>query len=343
MRTFISTILAFILLLVLALPASAHEPTSGSSNRYPSTPTLMFRLGGAAYPSAIQTAIQAALGTDWSWGRGASHLPAFVFSATGSGAVYYSSQSASPCGSGNTQWLQCASGSGSTAWRIYIRNFKAAPYGSWGWCNIAFAGTCWDVERALLHEAEHITLGVFGHDAQGEANTVMASVTPWYALAGWNTHHIQRCDLAAAQLAYGLGSASGGLADCFDHAAGHGSVGLIPALSASTTSISVCLSQPATLSGSFGVGSDWRYGALAGRTLAGRTVWFDRKPRTSSVWTLNIASATTTASGGSNWTRSFSTGSTTTVAYDFRPHTSSETGLDPGSGPIIAVTWRAGC
>ena len=45
--------------------------------------------------------------------------------------------------------------------------------------------------------------------------------------------------------------------------------------------------------------------------------------------------------GGSNWTRAFSTGSTTTVTYDFRPHTSSETG--PRSrrpGPIIAVTWR---
>ena len=170
----------------------------------------------------------------------------------------------------------------------------------------------------------------------------MGSVSPWYANTGWNTHHIQRCDEAAGQLLTGVGSAYGPLANCFDHVAGHGVSGLLPSLTASATSVSVCRSQAALLSGSFRIAANAGYQSLSGQPLAGRTVWFDRRPSGSSTWTLNIASATTTT-GSPNWTRSFSTGSTTTVTYDFRPHTAAESGLDAATGAVITVTWRSGC
>jgi hypothetical protein len=343
MRTLLSFALAALTLLLLAGPVAAHDPTGGALREYAPGTTLLYRYGGTGYPAWIQSATQTALGSDWSaTSYNNSRLPQFAYSGGGGGAVYYSSSASSPCGTGNTQWLQCASGWGSTAWRIYVRNFNGAPYGSWTWCNVSFTGTCWDAERALLHEAEHVTLGIGNHDAQGESNTVMGSVSPWYPNAGWNTHHIQRCDHAAAQLRYGMSSAYGSLAECFDHVAGHGAIGLLPSLTASTTVIAACLSHTATLSGSFGIAADSRYQALAAQRLGGRTVWFDRKPHTGSAWTMNVASATTGPSG-TNWSRGFATSSSSTISYDFRPHAGSETGLDAATGPVITVTWTSGC
>jgi hypothetical protein len=343
MRIIVSIALAVVSALLLAGPVAAHDPTAGAVAQYPSGTTLQYRFGGAGYPSWVPSASQAAFGPDWSNAAfNNARLPSFSYSASGSGAVYYSSSTASPCGTGNTQWLQCASNWGSTAWRIYIRNFDGAPYGAWTWCNIAFSGTCWDAERALLHEAEHVVLGVAGHDPQGESNTIMGSVAPWYATTGWNTHHIQRCDESAAQLLTGLGSPSGPLADCFDHIAGHGVAGLLPSLTDAATSVAACLSQVATLSGSFGVAPDARYQALAGQGLAGRTIWFDRKLHTATTWTLNVASAVT-GPGSANWSRGFSTGSATTITYDIRPHSVAEPGLDPATAPVVTVTWRSVC
>jgi hypothetical protein len=343
MRIRVSIALAIVCLLTIVGPVAARTPTAGDVREYAPGTVLSYRYGAAGYPSWMQTAIQAALGADW---RTASanntRLPTYSYSASGGGAVYYSASATSPCGTGNTQWLQCASNWGTSSWRIYVRNFSGAPYGNWTWCNISFSGTCWDAERALVHEAEHVTMGIANHDSQGEANTVMGSVSPWYANTGWNTHHIQRCDEAAGQLLYGMLAPSGPVADCFDSIAGHGSVGLIPALTAPVKSISACRSQTATLSGGFAVASNGQYAAMSGQSLAGRTVWFDRKLHSGSTWTLNVASAVT-ATGATNWSRSFSSGTTTAVTYDFRPHTASELGLDGATGPTITVTWGAAC
>lgn len=343
MRALISVALALACLLLLAGPAAAHDPTSGAVREYASGTVLAYRFGGIGYPAWVQSATQAALGPDWSsasWNN--TRLPSFRYSTAGSGAVYYSSSSSSPCGTGNTQWLQCASGWGSSGWRIYVRNFSGAPHGNWTWCNIAYTGTCWDAERALVHEAGHVTMGIGRHDGQGEVNTVMGSVSPWYPNAGWSTRHIQRCDQAAGQLLTGLASPYGRLADCFDHVLGHGTIGLVASLRPAVSSLSVCRSATATISGSFGVAPSGSYGAMSGQSLGGRTVWFDRKPRTSATWTLNVASATTGV-GGTNWSRGFTSGTATTVSYDFRPHTSSEAGLDAATGSIVTVTWGATC
>ena len=207
MRILVSISLAIGSILILTTPVAAHDPAAGAIAEYPAGTSLLYRFGGTGYPAWVQSASQMALGSDWTSSTfNNSRLPSFSYSPSGSGAVYYSSSAASPCGTGNTQWLQCASNWGSSAWRIYVRNFTGAPYGSWTWCNIGFSGTCWDAERALLHEAEHVTMAIGSHDSQGESNTIMGPVSPWYPNAGWNTHTIQRCDEAAAQLLTGLGS-----------------------------------------------------------------------------------------------------------------------------------------
>src|SRR6476646_1191750 len=138
----------------------------------------------------------------------------------------------------------------------------------------------------------------------------MGSLTPSYARTGWNPHPLQRCDEAAGQLLTGMASSTGPLADCFSNVPGHGSVGLQATITSTTPSVNVCRSQQATLAGSFGVASSYGYQSMSGARLGARTVWFDRKPHTSSLWTLNIASASTTSTGG--WARGFTTGSTAT-------------------------------
>jgi hypothetical protein len=341
MRILFSIVLAAFGVLFVAGPAAAHDPTGGAIREYPPGTTLLYRYGALGYPAWMQSAIGAAFGPDWSsaaWNN--ARLPTFAYNAGGGGMVTYSSSATSPCGTGNAQWLQCASNWGSTAWRVYVRNFSGAPYGNWTWCNVSFSGTCWDAERALLHEAEHVVMGINGHDAQGEFNTIMGSVAPWYPTTGWNTHHIQRCDQAAAQLLTGLGTAFGQVADCFDHVAGHGLAGLASSMT-SAGAVSACLAQTAILSGTFGIAPDSRYGALAGQGLAGRTIWFDRKLHTATTWTSNIAS--TISGAGGAWSRGFTTGSTTSITYDLRPHASAEPGLDAVTGPVISATWSAIC
>jgi hypothetical protein len=165
--------------------------------------------------SADGTAAQAALDTNFDdSATNNSRSPHFTFTSGGAGDVFYSGSSSSPCGTGNLDCLQCANGGGTTSWNVYIRNFSAAPHGSWTWYDVSNScststQTCWYARRALIHEVIHVTMGVGNHDSQGESNTVMASVTPWYANTGWNQTHIRRCDESAAQLNYDLRSFSG--------------------------------------------------------------------------------------------------------------------------------------
>src|SRR5205814_2315118 len=117
----------------------AADPTHGAVREYSPGAELTYRFGLTTYPSWLQNAVQKAFGPDWlsgDWNN--TWLPSFLYSWSGAVAVYYSSSTTSPCGTGNTQWLQCASGWGSSSWRIYVRNFSGAPYSTWHWCNVSY-------------------------------------------------------------------------------------------------------------------------------------------------------------------------------------------------------------
>jgi predicted secreted protein len=322
--------------------ALAHEPTNGTAKLYADSVVLDYRFGGT-YPAWVNTAIRTALETDYpNRTYNNSRMPTFAYSSAGSGAVVFSGASVSPCGTGNPDWLQCAKGGGTDTWRIYIRNFRAAPHGSWWWYSetgsCPAGKTCWDARRALIHEILHITMSA-DHDSQGESNTVMASVTPWYAHTGWNTHHIQRCDEAAAQLLYDLASTAGVYADCYDHIPGAVEGKLDSAVTVQYTSYSACVGVPFNIYGRAAVMNTTNYKRLANNPLTNRVVRFDRKPHSGTTWTLNVGSTTASNAAGYNWVEDFSAGAP--GVWDFRAHYDGETGVDNDLSPVFTVTWRA--
>lgn len=330
--------------LVVPSVSTAHTPTTSTARLYSSDNQSLPWDFPATYPSWVQSAAKNALDTNHSdTATNNSRSPDFTYTSGGSGDVFYSGSSSSPCGTGNLDWLQCANGGGTTTWNIYIRNFSAAPRGSWTWYDINSAcntstQTCWYARRALIHEVLHVTMGA-GHDSQGESNTVMASVTPWYSNTGWNQTKLRRCDEAAAQLLYDLRTSNGPYGNCFDHIAGHGIGGLITAASVSLTSYTVCIGFNAATSGRIAVKTDTDYKELSGNTLTGRTVWFDRKLSSSSTWSTNVHSVVATSSSGSNWSRSISNPGSGNGTWNYRVHMDGEAGLDPSNKPTFNITW----
>ncbi|MEO8290555.1 MAG: hypothetical protein ABI649_06115 [Gaiellaceae bacterium] len=339
------TCLAAVCALALSAPALAHSPTAGTAKLYADNVVLDWRFG-ADYPAWVDTAVTTALESDYpNRAFNNSRMPTFAYSALGSGAVVFSNSATSPC-TGNPDWLQCAAGGGTDTWRIYVRNFRAAPHGSWWWFNETGAcpagKTCWDMRRALEHEILHITMSA-DHDSQGEANTVMGSVSPWLPNGGWNTHHIQRCDEAAAQLLYDLASTAGVYANCYDHIAGAVDGKLESTISMAGTSAFACSGQAVAVKGRAAILNTTNYKRLADNPLTNRTVWFDRKLHSGATWTLNIASTLASNVSGNNWTKSFAVSTPTTISYDYRAHYDGEVGVDDDTSPTFTITWSRAC
>lgn len=331
---------------LIVSPVAAHTPTAGASRLYDNSPvvTLKYKWGGT-YPAWVTSAAKTAFQTDYpNRTYNNSRMPVFLFDAAGGGALVYSSAATSPCGTGNPDWLQCATGGGAIGWRIYIRDFANSGKTSWYWyqqTNTCPSGkTCWDIRRALMHEILHITLGA-AHDTQGESNTVMASTTPWSPNSGWSTHHIQRCDEAAAQLNYGIVDSAGVYANCYDHIAGHGVSGLISTVTTAASSYGECPGFGVNVTGRLAIKSTTNYKSVSGLPLTSRTLSFDRKLHSATTWSLNVASTTASNAGGNNWSETF--GPPGLGTYDFRAHYAGEAGVDPSNQPVFTITWSNPC
>ena len=337
---------ALLLVGVLAAPVAAHVPTAGSSALYDDSPvvTLTYKFSGT-YPSWFTSAARTALETDLpNRAFNNSRIPLFALNtSSGTGRVSYSAATSSPCGTGNTEWIQCATGGGTTSWKIFVRDFANSGKTGWAWYQTSGAcpsgKTCFDVRRALLHETLHIVLGA-SHDTQGETNTVMGSVTPWSPNTGWNTHHIQRCDEAAAQLNYGLSSVTGVYANCFDDITGHGVNGLVSTLTTTGTSFGECKGYPVVVTGRLAVKSTSSYKKLSNSPLANRAIVFDRRASTGTTWTLGVASTAASSASGDNWSVTLGSFVGTWV---FRAHYAGETGVDASNQPTFTVQWGNPC
>jgi hypothetical protein len=182
-------------------------------------------------------------------------------------------------------------------------------------------------------------MGVAAHDPQGNEYTIMGPVAPWYPTATWNLHHIQRCDEAAAQLAYGVASPFRQFADCLRGLARTSQTQLVPIMRPSVVSMTLCNFQQAVLKGRLAIADLAAYQSLRNSPLAGRTIWIDRRLYTSFVWTRNIASMTATAAAV-NWTQTFSGPPSGTVTYVYALHAPAETGVEASTGSSVTVTWR---
>ena len=340
---------AAVMFLVGATAASAHTPVAGAVREYAQGTALQYKWG-AAYPSWFTGAMGSAFGIDWTNSTYSnSRVPTFSYSASGAGTVWYKSTTGIPQCDGSN-WIGCSNGWGSSSWQVFLRDFTQPPFpsgftGTWVQTTGSCSNTCFDLRRVALHEIEHVTLGVGGHDAQGEVNTIMASATPSSPTTGWATHHIQKCDQAAAQLLYDLAALAGVYADCFDHVTGHGVVGLVSTATATAPVASACYGTALSISGRLEVQANANYGTLGGNPLASRTVYIDRKLQSSGTWTVDYATTTASnANTGTNWSRSFTeNGTSGSVTYDYRAHYRGETGVDPAYSGVVSLTWRYPC
>jgi hypothetical protein len=346
---------AVALLLLGAGPAQAHSPTVGySRGSFADVPdqTVPYRFGGA-YPSWLTGPARDSLETKYrSWTNNNSRGPVPVYSSAGRAVVYYTAASISPCSGTNTQWLQCATGGGSMSFAIYVRNFDGAPYSDWRWYDKAgtcvkptgtVASGCWYVRRAMIHEAGH-AIPTFGHDGQTESDTVMRSVSPQVGAPGGSNFVFQRCDQAALQILWDIADHTRPYGDCFDHVAGHGVRGLVTSVTTNGTSFLACIGTTKLVGGRLAVKTEPLYGRLSNNPLAGRVLWFDRKRRADTTWTLRAESTTPTAAeSGTDWTRTFVAPSSAGGTYDYRAHFDGGPGLDPSNMASFSVTWSTPC
>lgn len=340
-----AAVAATAMILLSATVASAHTPVAGAVREYSQDTALQYKWGAATYPTWFTGAMGSAFGIDWTNSTyNNSRKPTFSYAAGGAGTVSYKSPSGVPQCVG--EWIGCSTAWGSTSWKVILRNFTQDPVRptyKWVQTTGSCSNTCFDLRRVALHEIEHVTLAVSGHDAQGETNTIMASTTPWSPSTGWATHHVQKCDAAAFQLKYDLAALAGVYADCFDHIAGHGVNGLVSTATVSAPVASACYGTALSITGRLEIQANANYETLGGNPLASRTVLIDRKLHSSGTWTVDYSSAVATnANTGNNWTRSFTqSGSSGSITYDYRAHYKGEAGVDPVYSSTVSLTWKA--
>ena len=341
-------------LILTAVPVSAHTPTPGAA-RGPFVPDQLvyYHWASSTYPSWLTAAAQDSLDTKFrNWNANNSHSPRPAYGG-GSAIVTYSRAVLSPCNSSpNPDWLACVTSGRSSAFRLFIRDFANSSKASWGWWDEtqtclrsgrSYAG-CWYLQRAVIHEAGHAIPG-FGHDdTKTEDDSVMRSIDPTVSAYGGNHYVFQRCDQAALQLVWDVAKYSLPYGDCFDSVDGHGARGLVTSLTSTGGTVTSCTSAYRLMRGRLAVASDTRYGPLADNPLGGRTIWFDRKRTTDSTWTLNAELVTAGEQvTGYNWSRAFSTPAQSGGTYNYRAHFDGDSGLDPSNRPVFSINWIYGC
>jgi hypothetical protein len=360
-----ATAAAALALLIGVTVAQGHSPVVGERRFTNDNQPLPYKFlvpAGATtpYPAWVYSATNGALTANWpSAADNNSRTAIFSSTATGAGTVEYTPQNTSPC-SGLMNWIQCSSGWGTTSFKIYIRNFLVQPDPTTGWRWYDTAGSCpvydstknnacYYARRGLIHEVGHVAVHLAptaAHTSELETDTVMRAAQPRYNLSGWNTETLRECDEARAQLLYDVRNTAGPYAGCFDHIAGGASPnGLYSKATVAASAYTVCLGTTATATGRLAILTTTNYQELSNNPLSNRTLWFDRKPSTSSTWTPNVASTTASnASPGSNWSRAFTTSATTPITYNFRAYYLGETGVNASLAQgyaLFNITWKS--
>jgi len=202
---------------------------------------------------------------------------------------------------------------------------------------------CFNVYRVIAHESEHNTL-TRSHDEQGFADTLMQSNTPTPNGSPdyWDRKYFLRCDLAGAQLEYGLADTAGKYGDCFATRPGHGVKGLNTTITISGTSFTRCYTVPLTVSGRLAVSVHSAYKDLSNTPLEGRVITIEKKPSSSAIWQSAGTATATGAASSTNWTKSL----TSAVAglWNYRAtwtSPSSEYGINTSNTVIWNVNWTS--
>ena len=351
----------------------ANTPVAGHDDRYPHPTngpqlTLDFHYAGDP-PNWFRAAVTATLETGWSQNpdpqpgepeppRQNSRIPRFDDGndGKGGGTIFYVDDSTSPC-TGDPDWIGCNPNTPGSkgGYELHFRDLPSQSAPSWLWfhrddtCadvrNDGWASSvCFSVRRVAVHEALHNAL-TRSHDAQGglgSRDTVMHATTPTRNGSPdyWNTNTFLRCDLAGAQLEYGVLDRSAAYPNCFSEAPGDGVNGLNTRITVAATTYQGCANgSVVTVRGRLALKDDWgQYRYLANTPLAGRTISIFRKlPSDASYPATPFATATATdLYSGNNWSKGLSSLSSGTWQYRALWVTSSS---EPALNSSNAVTW----
>ncbi len=146
------------------------------------------------------------------------------------------------------------------------------------------------------------------------------------------------CDLAAAQLDYGLADPAGKYADCFAISPGDGVKGLNTSLTQTAgTSFTKCVGLNHTVAGRLALASSGAYIDMANTPLAGRALVVEGKNSPSTTWTqIGTATATNVATGN-NWTKAIT--SSVGGTWNYRA-TWTTNANEPAINTSNTVTWN---
>lgn len=335
-------------------PAAAHEPTEGVAE-YSQQATQKWVFGLGATSSWFTSAVRAALGSNWN-GDDTTQAPTWdedVYGAT----IRYRSNAQTPdtaeCPS--TFWYACTDylDPGETTWDYTVLNSVQNALGNtpWYWCqDPAQPNTgCIDVQRVMLHEAGHAaglsrSSNSQSHqpDSLSSSDSVMQSNPKQYPASGYNYRALGFCDILGLQLVYDVRSSANTYGDCADHVPGEVNAGgLISVTTTSQSGYDECLGFAITVSGRLALRTTTDYGRISNNPLTNRIIWFDRRRHGGTTWTYNVTSTIASNASGYNWAKSFTTGSTTTITYDFRGHFDGEVAIDDDTTPVFTLTWLA--
>ncbi len=294
-------------------PALARSPIDGTKRDFHGNDPVTYQRAGGGGAAWYATAVDDALEVNFhNSTHNNSGVPSLAHNGSGTALVTYSSASSSPCGTGNTAWLQCAAPNGEF-WTIYVRNLSSGGPSGWTWWEEQSScqghSTCWYMKRALIHEAGHAMLGFpdmcFGSQpCRSEDDTVMNEIDPAVGHTGSTNFTYRRCDEAGAQLDWDLANKSSHYADCFTSGiANVSSTGLYTTMTVGGTTYLACPGGTAAVTGRLEVTDYSSYQTLGNNGLPARTVWFDRGS------TTHYASATVQTGSGDNWTKNLGVGS----------------------------------
>lgn len=334
------------LVAALALPVFARAPLSGAGvqGSYVRNQVLTFKFNGS-YPDWLDGAgngVRLVLETEWdNRTYNTSGLPTFQYSASGTGIVFYSNDVESPCSNvGNTSWLACSTNWGSTSFHIYVRNFAASGRSTWAWNESGGCSgkTCFDLSRAILHEAEHVTLGIGGHDDSGESKTIMSAIQPSSPTSGWSTNHLQPCDDATGSLFYDLYSFDARYSKCLNDLVGVPDTGVPTNIAMTGSSFTACTTEVVAVGGRAQVAVDSDLRKLSGNPLMSRRVYWDQRPLGGSTWT-NDGSTVADSTGGENFLIAVANSTVGTMEYRVRYPANTSTDFLGGSSDTFTIRW----
>ncbi len=158
-------------------------------------------------------------------------------------------------------------------WYIRLRPHRTEMH--WGtltWCQ-AYSepqGSCFDIERTVLHELGHVEGLSHPDDADGlsASDTVMHSRIPQRGDPGWQMHRFGPCDVATLQRRYDVlySSTPYALCDRVD-----------TRLTVASSAYSVRYRDPVTITATLRVRDKDGYGELGGNFVSGRDVIIQRR------------------------------------------------------------------